>query len=370
MAEEIPAATVEKPVVILLHGDDTYAIQKTIAGMQAKIGDPSMAELNTTQLDGRQVDEDDIRSAAFAMPFLTERRLVVVTDPLARLSNKGASEAKTGEKKGANQLSASQRSAREKFLTVLNAVPPTTALVLVANDSRIKRKGEWQWEVLTPSHWLIRWMDQAGKRAWVQEFSLPTLEEMPVWIRKQADSLGGQFSPQAARALAEYLGPDTQMAAQEITKLLTYVNWERPVEEDDVALMTVRSSQTSVFTLVDAIGERNGHQASQMLHMLMEENEPADLFGMIVRQFRLLLQAREVIDEGGGVEIIAREVKEKSGGALHPYVAQKLTGQVQRYSLTRLEEIYRRLLEIDLDLKTSRTSPEVAFDLLIAELSI
>jgi len=49
-----------------------------------------------------------------------------------------------------------------------------------------------------------------------------------------------------------------------------------------------------------------------------------------------------VLDEGGGVEIITREVKEKSGAALHPYVAQKLAGQAQQFTLERFRDALRK----------------------------
>ena len=357
----------EKPSIIILHGDDTFAGHKFIASLEAKLGDPAMADLNTVRLDGRQVGEDEIRSAAFAMPFLTERRLVVLTNPLARYSGKGGRDENLEETAG--QSSSSARAGREKFLALLASVPPTTALVLVIDDSRVRRRGEWQWEVLTPTHWLTRWANQAGKQVWIKECSLPSVEEMPGWVRKRAEGMKGQFTPQAARALADHVGTDTQLASQEVAKLLTYVDYRRPVEEDDVALLTAQTNQASVFTLVDAMGERNCQLALQTLHLLMEENDPIELFGMMVRQFRLLLQAREVLDEGSGVETISSEVKERSGASLHPYVAQKLASQAQRFSLPALEAIYRRLLEIDVALKTSQTSPEVAFDTFIVELA-
>lgn len=369
---EAPAklsSTTVKPSIIILHGDDTFAIQKFIATLEAKLGDPAIAGLNISRFDGRQASDEDIRSAACSMPFLAERRLVVVTDPLARFTTRGFQEGILEEGIGSTRLNAGQRAAREKFQGLLGEIPVTTALVLVIEDAWIRRKGEWQWEVLTPTHWLSHWVEQAGKRARIREFRLPPIEDMPGWIRRQAENLHGQFSPLAARALADHMGQDTRSAVQEITKLLTYVDFERPVEEDDVALLTAQTNQASVFTLVDAIGERNGHLALQTLHLLEEENEPAELFGMIVRQFRLLLQSREVLDEGGGIETIAEEVKERSGGKIHPYVAQKLAGQAQHYTMAGLELIYHRLLENDVAMKTSQAPAEVALDVLIAELA-
>ncbi len=100
----------EKPVVYLLHGDDPFAIERALSGMLARMGDPAMAELNLNRLDGREANEEAIFSAANAMPFLTDRRMVVLTNPLARLNSEAA---------------------RSRFRAFLDQVPESTAMVLV-----------------------------------------------------------------------------------------------------------------------------------------------------------------------------------------------------------------------------------------------
>ena len=50
--------------------------------------------------------------------------------------------------------------------------------------------------------------------------------------------------------------------------------------------------------MVDAIGNRNGREALLRLHRLLEDEDPHPVFGMIVRQFRLIIQARECLEHG------------------------------------------------------------------------
>ena len=40
--------------------------------LYGRMSDPSTADLNTTRLDGRQASDEDLRNAAFAMPFLAD----------------------------------------------------------------------------------------------------------------------------------------------------------------------------------------------------------------------------------------------------------------------------------------------------------
>ena len=54
--------TDDKPIIYILHGDDSFAINQFLTVMIGKMGDPAMAELNITHLDGKTASEDDLRS--------------------------------------------------------------------------------------------------------------------------------------------------------------------------------------------------------------------------------------------------------------------------------------------------------------------
>ena len=84
---------------------------------------------------------------------------------------------------------------------------------------------------------------------------------------------------------------------------------------------------------------------------------------MVVRQFRLLLLAREVIDEHGGLADVQQ--------ALHvPRISspRRSFEQARRFSLPTLEKIYHKLLEIDEAAKTGRMPLPVAMEMLVMEL--
>jgi DNA polymerase-3 subunit delta len=81
---------------------------------------------------------------------------------------------------------------------------------------------------------------------------------------------------------------------------------------------------------------------------------------MIVRQFRLLILAREVIDQGGRKEQIQAVL------SLHPFVAGKLDGQARRFQMNELEEAYRRLVQVDETVKTSQAPEALALEYFIS----
>jgi DNA polymerase-3 subunit delta len=84
---------------------------------------------------------------------------------------------------------------------------------------------------------------------------------------------------------------------------------------------------------------------------------------MIVRQFRLLLLAREVLDGGGGEP----EAMKAMGVPL--FVARKALGQARRFPMPRLEAIYHKLLDVDEAAKTGRMPLDLGMDIFVAELA-
>jgi DNA polymerase-3 subunit delta len=328
----------QPPVVYVLNGEDEFAISGFLTALQTKMGDATIAEMNTTRLDGRTLSIDVLTNAVSAMPFLASRRLVILTNPLAKLNSSIL---------------------REKFVALLERVPPSTALVLVENrlltDERDRRKGQ--------VHWLEEWVLQAGERAMIRPFPLPRGEVLIHWIQERAKAMGGQFTPEAAERLADQVGDEPRQVDQEIRKILTYVDFKRPVEPDDVEHLTPFSRQGDIFAMVDALANHRGREAQKMLHRLLEEQDALSIFGMVVRQFRLLLQTREVLDKGGRDVDVARELK------IAPFVARKLVPQAHHFTQKNLEDIYRHLVKLDEAAKSSQIETDLALDMLVMSLA-
>ncbi len=328
----------EKPVIYILHGDDEYAISLFISNMEAKMGDPSMAGMNITHFEKGSLHFEQIANVVQSMPFLAERRLVVLHDPLTGMQSSKV---------------------RDTFKALLEKVPQTTALVLAIYrpliPHRDRRKGK--------KHWLQKWAQEHEGQIYEKELFLARGPELVRWIQKQAKDEGGEITSEAAAILANLVDEDPRIAAQEVNKLLAYVNYDRPVEPDDVEYLVTYVGGGDVFAMVDALGEGNGQKALRMLHQLLEDDDPLRLFGMIVRQFRLLLLTKELQDSGYRENDIASELK------TYPFVVRKLTPQTRNFSIENLEAIYRRLLEIDEAIKTGKIEGDVALDTLVTALT-
>jgi len=320
------------PNIFFLFGNDEFAISRKLKEFESDFTDPTSADMNTARLDARTMSENDLNNAVNAMPFLAKRRLVLLVNPSAKYNNV---------------------SARKKFLEFIEKTPDTTRLVMY--ESVEPRDAE--------KHWLVKWAEKNDKLIQTKAFMLPRLKEMTGWIVNETRNQGGQIEPRAAEMLKEMVGVDTRQAGMEIAKLLAYVNWARQVKVEDVEAVCIVTSQQSVFDFVDALSNGNGKLAQYLLHRLLETEDPFSLWGMVVRQFRLLIQAREILDGRGNQNDVARAL------GVHPFVAEKTTGQAAHFSIESLEAIYRRLLKIDEGVKTSQLTLDLALDTLVVELA-
>jgi DNA polymerase III subunit delta len=356
--------------ILFLYGNDEYAISRRVRELRGIFANASEAEMNTAELDARSMTDDQWNNAVNAMPFLAAQRLVILGDPSARFVQRRAKVAASvdaSDQAGSDsaeftedELDApttpdkapeSASRARLKFLESLEHVPPTTRLII--------------WEVVDPKaaekHWLVKWMRE--KRLKVEFLVQPSDKMMASWIQKEAKSQGGEFTLPAASELVQQVGTETRQAAQEVTKLLTYVNWQRAVTPADVQALTPRTAEAVIWNLVDALAKGDGHTAQSLLHRFLEEDEQYYVWSMIIRQFRLMLLAREVLDAGGGVPEAMKALRAPA------YPAEKALNAARHFNMPRLEQIYHRLLEIDEAAKTGGMPLDLALDVLVVELT-
>jgi DNA polymerase-3 subunit delta len=324
------------PTFYIFHGDDDLRMDEEVAGMKARMGDGPNADMNMSEFDGTVASPAEVVNAASSYPFLSDKRLIIVRGMLSWISRKGAGN--TGKKNV------------EFLVEALPELPDWARLVFVERQK------------LADNHKVLQLADK-HERGLARGYFAP--KDSTQWVIKRArDAYDATIEPRAAAALASVTGADLRRADNELLKLVSYVDGERAITEDDVALLTPYVAEVSMFDMVDALAEGRGQAASQLVHRLLEQQEdPFSLYGMIVRQFRLLLLAKEHLASGGYPAGISEAI------GVHRFVAEKLARQTRNFSLDQLERIYRTLQDYDAKMKTGRIEPLLALDLLIAGLA-
>ncbi len=322
----------------LLHGDDEFSRGEELAALRRRMGDPAMGELNTTRFDGRRVTLAELQHTCSTIPFLSDRRLVVVEGLLTHLEQAVSPE--------------QRRKTLEDLVAYLPHMPQTTRVVFVEPSSIASQH---------PLRCLISRNDTLG---YDTEFHLPRGRELVQWITRRVQDGGGQITHRATAQLATFVGDNLRLLALEIRKLLSYVDRARPITEEDVQLLVSDVSEAGIFDMVDAITRRDTETASRLLHRRLDGGDhPLALLGMVARQIRILIQVKELAQDGLDRQAIARQL------GLHAFVTRKALDQERCFSMERLEAIHGSLLETDVCIKTGRVEAALALDMMIAGLA-
>lgn len=332
----------------VLYGPDGLARDEDIDKMKARLGEPDIASLNITALDGTATLRD-LQAACETMPFLADKRLVIVRDWLDRPA---------GKRKPARGAAADPVAQLVEYLPHL---PDFTALVVVAESD------------LAPTHPLLRLAQDKASGGRAKNYELP--KNPAQWIAERARRKGGEISPAAASLLSNKINRgnkvDRDHAAEdsrlylykldnELEKLVSYAAGRR-VEEADVDLLVGDEAVADIFAFVDAISARDGAAAYRVLHGVLARGEqPLIVLTMIARQFRLLIQAKE--NSRMAPDELARFL------GVHPYVAQKTLQQAGRLGLEELIAAFPAIVDTDLAIKSGRMDDVVALDVLVAGL--
>lgn len=326
------------PTFYLFHGDDELRIEEEVGRLVAKFSDNPNAGLNTAEYDGTTTPVTEILGAAMAYPFLADKRLIIVKDLVTHISRRGAGE--TGKK------------AAQLLLEQLSQLPEWTRLILIERSK------------LSDTNAVVKKAREKDGGGFEKTYMAPSNSKD--WIVKRAAAHGVEIESRAADALASVTGADMRRADNELIKLISYVNSERAITEDDVMLLTPYVAEANLFQMVDALAEGRAGAAAALAHRLLDQQEDIfSLFGMIIRQFRLLLLTKEHLASGGSRD--KNEIARAIGA--HPFAAEKMANQSRRFTIEQLETIYRTLHDYDVRMKTGGIEPVLALDLLIMGLA-
>jgi DNA polymerase-3 subunit delta len=175
---------------------------------------------------------------------------------------------------------------------------------------------------------------------------------------------GSEINAAAAHELALRVGGELRQLDQEMDKLLAHTNYQGPVTLEAVRNLVSSSQSPRIFALVDAMGMRQGGQALRHLHELLESGAaPLYLLSMIERQFRILLQAKELMGQGATVQST-----QKALGINQRFVVEKSLRQASRFTEERLASIHQYLANVEFSIKSGEISEILALDLLVMDI--
>ncbi len=322
--------------VYLCYGKENYLKDWLISKLKNKYIDKSLETLNFIKIDGKESDVDKIINACETLPFMSEKKIVLVEN-LTFLSSKG--EATETEK---------------RFSKYVLSLSNDTCLFIYMNKEKVdKRKS------------IVKNIKKCGS---VVELKKLRNEDLIKWIAEVFRKSGKNISRNEISHFIDitgYLDKNSNRTLydleNEVNKVVSYIGQRKKVSRVDIDKVLIKSFENNIFKLVDGIGHRNPNVSLTIFNDMLSSNEPIQLIMyMIIRQFRLLLVAKNLEQKGYDLGSISKKLQ------IPRFVAEKLIKQSRNFTITQLKDGFQRCLETDNLVKKGRMDNRLAVEVLIS----
>lgn len=334
-------------MLYILYGDDSYSLKQRLEEIKRDVGTLELLDANTTIVDGREVTLKQLLNLCSAAPFLSEKRLVIVENLLSRFDPRPEDRRRLSQ--SALESKVKEMEEWKALSSHVEQMPTSTILVLTDSDLKDMRNGKALLKVLSSVAKVVNFPELKGV-------------QLRDWITNRVSKDSIKITPQVINMLSEAVGGDLWAMEMEIEKLIVFCHG-RSIREEDVRQLVSYVREPNILAMLDAILEAKIQIAQKLLHQLLKEGTaPSYILFRITRQLRLIVLAKELDPK------LPREEGKKRLGFVKDYPYDKTLAQAKSYTLERIRQVYHKLVDTDLSIKTGKYDGDLALDLLVIEL--
>ena len=321
----------------IFYGKEYYLIENAIKEIKSTLND-GMIDFNLDVIDGKETTLDQLIGSIETLPFMDDKKVVILKD----------FELLKGKKKNFTDED-------EKYFTdYVDNIPSTTTLVLVVYGDIDKRKS------------LVKKVSKNGV-----VFNCDKLSDMDLfkWVKKKFETNKVIIDNAQVMYFIDQEGYRDKNSEKtlsdlenEINKISSFVGKENKVTNDIIDQLSQKKVENDIFKLIDYVGQKNSSDAMKILSDMLYEGESVfGIFSMIARQFKVIMQVRQLQLQGHSSKSIADRLK------LHPFVVGKALKQTKNFSDEIIIDILNSILESDFKIKNGLVRDTLAIEMLISK---
>ncbi len=307
----------------LLHGEEAY-LKKQYKDKLTKAIFPDGDTMNYSYFEGKGIVATELIDLAETMPFFAERRLIVVEN------------------------SGFFKSASPELADYIKGMPDTACFIFV--ESEVDKRGK-----------LYKAVKDKGC---IVEMGRQDEKTLLLWIGGNMKREGKLIKESTAKYLVGKVGSDMESLEKEMEKLFSYTLGKTEVTMQDVDDICTTQITNKIFEMVEAVAEKQQKKALDYYYDLLALKEPPmRILYLLTRQFKLLLEVKELLKKGYDKSQIAKTV------GLHPFVAGKYMKQCKTFSKEELRDIMEEAALTEELVKTGRLNDRMSVELFIVKYS-
>ena len=313
------------PAVLILEGEEAYLRRKALADLERLVLPEGLEEMNRSVLENPSADE--IIAAAETLPFLADRRLVIIPDYPAL----------TG-----------RAEADELLLAYLPSVPSSVFLVFLCSGKADGRK---------------KLYSAVKKLNGVVSFAPLKDQELVSFVVSAFRDHGRACDCSAAEQLIFTCGSDATLLLSEVAKIASHDLSGAPVSSEEITSLATPSVECTVFQMVDAVVDgQNTRALTLMRNQILSGADRVFLITMLLRQFRLLQHVKIMQYEKKSKEYI------RAALGVPSFAAERYIRQASFFSGGQVRDAFRLCLDTEYRVKSGRISADGALETLILKL--
>jgi DNA polymerase-3 subunit delta len=308
-------------MIIFIYGSDTYRSWQKLKEIVEGYKKVHKSGLNLRYFDGRGLNFQDFKEEMSQVSMFKEKKLTVLIDIFSNLEFK------------------------KRFLKKTKSFSDPEMILVFYNKDKIPTKDS-----------LFSFLKKNAK---CQEFKLLGGQKLKKWLKNEFQNFGTKVNDQTTEKLIDFVGNDLWQMTNEIKKLVAFKKGQK-IEVKDVELLVKPKVEPDIFKTIDAMASKDKKRALKLLKAHLKKGDsPLYLFSMINFQFRNLLLVKDLME---------RNLPPFASSGLHPYIVKKSQFLSRKFEISELKKIYRKIFQIDLEIKTGKIDAQTALDLLVAEI--
>lgn len=307
--------------VYVLYGEEAY-LKKQYKDRLTRAMIPEGDTMNYSYYEGKGVPVAEIIDLAETMPFFAERRLIVI-------ENSGLF-----------------KSASPELAEYLKEIPETTCIVFVENE--IDKRGK-----------LYKAAKDKGR---IVELGKQDEKTLMRWMLGMVAREGKQIRESTVRYILSKTGADMENLEKEMEKLFCYTIDKNEISSEDVDAVCTTQITNHIFDMVESVARQEKKKALDYYYDLLSLKEPPmRILYLLTRQFKLLLEVKELMKKG----MIKKQIATETG--IHPFVVQKYMDQCKSFSSKELIWLMDFGAGLETDVKTGKISDVMCVEVFIIQ---
>ena len=309
--------------IYLLYGEQAYLRRQCRDKLKMAIVG-SEDTMNYNYYEGKGISVPEVIDVAETLPFLAEKRLIIV-------ENSGLFKA------GGEALAA-----------YLESIPETTCFVFV--EAEVDKRSK-----------LFKIANSAGRAIELGEQNADTLKR---WVLGMVKKEQLNISEATIEYFLTKVGTDMETIQRESEKLFCYCMGKGTITTQDIDAICTQKISNHIFDMVEAIAQKQQKKALNLYYdLIMLWESPMRILALITRQFNLLLQVKDLRNRSNDNDKIAKKV------GLPSFVVKKYVAQASSFKSEQIKEALKACADADEAFKTGRMTEKMCVELVIIQTS-